>query len=249
MTAMESVAQMSNQPADFQRVLLKVSGECLMGDAQFGIDPETVTRIAKDIAEVVNMEIQVCLVVGGGNIFRGVMGASKGIDKATADYMGMLPTVMNALALQSSLESEGITTRVMSAIPMPTICEPYVRLRAIRHMEKGRVVIFAAGTGSPFFTTDTAAALRATEMNCDIILKGTKVDGVYSTDPIKDPTAIRFESLSYDDVLRKELKVMDAPAVALARDNNMPIGVFSIRETGNFAKVVSGNGLCTIVKN
>lgn len=233
----------------FKRVLLKVSGEALMGNMSFGHDPKTISRICEDVAEVHKMGVQVCLVVGGGNIFRGVSAKEVGIDRASADYMGMLATVMNALALQSSLESLGISTRVQSAIPMTTICEPYIRRRAVRHMEKGRVVIFAAGTGNPFFTTDTASALRAVEMNCDALLKGTQVDGVYSADPkiVKDAT--RFNNLTYKQVLQDDLAVMDASAIALARENNIPIVVFSLHEKGGFANVIKGQGLYTIITN
>jgi uridylate kinase len=221
----------------YKRVMLKMSGEVLMGGQEFGLDPETVKRVALDIKQVVDLGIEVCVVVGAGNIFRGVSGASQGMDRTTADYMGMLGIVINALALQNALEHIGVDTRVQSAIRMDSICEPYIRRRALRHMQKGRVVIFAAGTGNPYFTTDTAAALRASEMDCDAIMKGTKVDGVYTADPHKDPSATRFEHITFLDVLTRDLKVMDATAVSLARENNIPIVVFSIRETGNFAKV------------
>jgi uridylate kinase len=231
----------------FRRILLKVSGEALMGAQSFGIDIETVERIAADIKEASDVGAQVCLVIGGGNIFRGLAGAAKGIDRATADYMGMLATVMNALAMQAALERVGLPTRVQSAIPMMTVCEPYVRRRAIRHMEKGRVVIFAAGTGNPFFTTDTAAALRAAEMNCDAMLKGTQVDGVYSADPKKVADAERYESLSYHEVLSRDLQVMDASAVSLSRENRIPIVVFSIHDRGALAAVLRGEGRCTII--
>ena len=207
----------------FKRVLLKVSGEALMGDNQFGIDPGTVDRIANEIRAVTDLGGEVCLVIGGGNIFRGISGAAAGLERGTADYMGMLATVMNALAMQGGLERIGVPTRVQSAIPMATICEPFIRRRAIRHMEKGRVVIFAAGTGSPYFTTDTAAALRATEMNCDGIFKGTQVNGVYSADPKQEPDAERYDTLTYMDVLSRDLRVMDASAISLARENNIPI--------------------------
>jgi uridylate kinase len=232
----------------FRRILLKISGEALMGTQSFGIDIGTVERIASDIKEASDAGTQVCLVIGGGNIFRGLAGAANGIDRATADYMGMLATVMNALAMQAALERAGLPTRVQSAIPMMTVCEPYVRRRAIRHMEKGRVVIFAAGTGNPFFTTDTAAALRAAEMNCDAMLKGTQVDGVYSADPKKVPTAERFESLSYHEVLSRDLQVMDASAVSLSRENRIPIVVFSIHDRGALAAVLRGEGRCTIIE-
>ena len=237
---------MSTTPK-FRRVLLKVSGEALMGDEAFGIDTKTVDRIASDIKEAVEAGTQVCLVIGGGNIFRGLQGAAKGIDRSTADYMGMLATVMNALAMQATLERLGVPTRVQSAIPMTSVCEPYIRRRAIRHMEKGRVVIFAAGTGNPFFTTDTAAALRAAEMNCNAMLKGTQVDGVYSADPKKDPKAERYDFLSYHEVLARDLKVMDASAVSLSRENGIPIVVFSIHDKGSLAAVLHGKGRCTII--
>lgn len=237
----------SSGPLPFKRVLLKMSGEVLMGTKEFGLDPSIVQRVAVDLKEVVDMGVQVCVVVGAGNIFRGVSGASQGMDRTTADYMGMLGIVINALALQNALEQLGVQTRVQSAIRMDAICEPYIRRRAMRHMEKGRVVIFAAGTGNPYFTTDTTGALRASEMDCDAILKGTKVDGVYTADPFKDPSATRYNSLSYMDVLTRELKVMDATAISLARENNVPIVIFNIREQGNFARVMRGEGTCTIV--
>lgn len=233
----------------FQRVLLKMSGEVLMGEKEFGLDPDVVKRVAEDIKEVVDLGVQVCVVVGAGNIFRGVSGASAGMDRTTADYMGMLGIVINALALQNALEHLQIKTRVQSAIAMDAICEPYIRRKAIRHMEKGRVVIFAAGTGNPYFTTDTAGALRASEMDCDAIFKGTKVDGVYTADPQKDKSAKRFDQISYIDVLTKNLRVMDATAISLARENNIPIVVFSVRKKGNFARVVKGEGEFTIVGN
>ena len=231
----------------YRRVLLKISGEVLMGPGEYGIDPDTIKRIASDVKEVVDLKVEVCLVIGGGNIFRGITGAAVGIERASADYMGMLATVMNALALQSALEQLGVYTRVLSAIPMSTVCEPYIRRRAIRHMEKGRVVIFAAGTGNPFFTTDTAAALRASEMNCDALIKGTKVDGVYSADPRKDPAAKRYDRLTYMDCLSRDLKVMDASAISLARENHIPILVFSIQNKGGFAEVIRGSGKHTII--
>lgn len=235
--------------AHFKRVLLKVSGEALMGENSFGIDPDTVDRIANEIKSVTELGTEVCLVIGGGNIFRGISGAAQGLERSTADYMGMLATVMNALAMQGALERVGVHNRVLSAIPMATICEPYIRRRAVRHMEKGRVVIFAAGTGNPFFTTDTAAALRATEMNCDGIFKGTQVDGVYSADPKTHPDAERYDRLSYMDVLSQDLKVMDASAISLARENNIPILVFSIHNPNAFAEVVKGGGIFTIISN
>ncbi|HXL98989.1 MAG TPA: UMP kinase [Rhizomicrobium sp.] len=232
----------------YRRALLKVSGEALMGSEAFGIDVGTVDRIAGDVKSAVADGAQLCMVIGGGNIFRGLAGAAKGIDRATADYMGMLATVMNALAMQAALERAGVASRVQSAIPMSTVCEPYIRRRAIRHMEKGRVVIFAAGTGNPFFTTDTAAALRAAEMNCNAMLKGTQVDGVYSADPKKDPKAVRYDSLSYHEVLSRDLQVMDASAVSLSRENGIPIIVFSIHDRGALAAVLRGEGRATIIE-
>src|SRR5436305_14148429 len=232
----------------YSRVLLKISGEALMGAEAYGIDIETVERISADVGDAVRAGTQMCLVIGGGNIFRGLAGAAKGIERATADYMGMLATVMNALAVQAVLERIGIPTRVQSAIPMQSVCEPYIRRRAIRHMEKGRAVIFAAGTGNPFFTTDTAAALRAVEMNCQAMLKGTQVDGVYSADPKKVASAERFDSLSYHEVLARDLKVMDASAVSLARENRIPIIVFSIHDRGALPAVLSGQGRSTVIE-
>ncbi|MGI3778669.1 MAG: UMP kinase [Janthinobacterium lividum] len=229
----------------YKRVLLKVSGEALMGRRDYGLDVDMVRRVAADVADVVAAGVQVCLVIGGGNIFRGVSAAAGGMDRAQADSMGMLATVMNALAVQNALERCAVPTRVQSAITMPNICEPYIRRRAERHMEKGRVVVFAAGTGNPFFTTDTAAALRAAEMQCDVLLKGTQVDGVYSADPRRDPTAERFEELTYHDVLARDLKVMDAAAISLARENGLPIVVFNIHAPGAFAQVVRGEGRFT----
>lgn len=237
------------QDIRYRRVLLKISGEALMGGREFGLDPDMVGRIAQEIVSVRELGVEVCLVIGGGNIFRGVSGAAQGMERTTADYMGMLATVMNALAMQSALERLGVNTRVLSAIPMQTVCEPYIRRRAVRHMEKGRVVIFAAGTGNPFFTTDTAAALRASEMACDAMLKGTKVDGVYDSDPVKNPAAKRYDALSYKRVLADDLKVMDASAITLSRDNHIPIIVFSIYEEGGFADVVRGKGRFTLVSN
>ncbi len=238
---------MSDMPLKYKRVLLKISGEALMGSGDFGLDPQIVDRLAAEIASVRELGAEVCLVIGGGNIFRGVSVAAQGMERTTADYMGMLATVMNALAMQSALEKSGIPTRVQSAIPMQTVCEPYIRRRAVRHMEKGRIVIFAAGTGNPFFTTDTAAALRASEMDCDAMLKGTKVDGVYTADPVKDPSAERYERLSYQDVLTRDLKVMDASAITLSRDKGIPILVFSIFAEGAFADVLRGEGRYTVV--
>jgi len=231
----------------FRRILLKISGEALMGDENYGIDSETVDRIAGDIVEVSRQGIEICLVVGGGNIFRGISGAAAGMERASADYVGMLATVMNALTLQHALEKNDVQTRVLSAIPMATVCEPYVRRRALRHMDKGRLLIFAAGTGNPFFTTDSAAALRAAEMGCDALFKGTNVDGVYSADPKKDSSAERYDRLSYLDVLARDLKVMDAAAISLARENNIPIVVFSIRQKGGLSSVVQGDGAFTII--
>src|SRR6185312_5220201 len=232
----------------YARVLLKVSGEALMGDGNFGIDTATVDRIAADVKEAAEAGTQICMVIGGGNIFRGLAGAAKGIERATADYMGMLATVMNALAMQAALERCGLPSRVQSAIPMSSVCEPYIRRRAIRHMEKGRVVIFAAGTGNPFFTTDTAAALRAAEMNCKAMLKATQVDGVYSADPKKYPEATRYESLSYHEVLARDLAVMDASAISLSREKGIPIWVFALHDKGALGKVVRGEGRATIIE-
>ncbi|HEY0265666.1 MAG TPA: UMP kinase [Rhizomicrobium sp.] len=238
---------MPNTPK-YRRILLKVSGEALMGNGQFGIDIDTVDRIARDVKGAHDAGTEICLVVGGGNIFRGLAGSAKGIDRATADYMGMLATVMNALAMQAGLERVGLESRVQSAIAMNNVCEPYIRRRAIRHMEKGRVVIFAAGTGNPFFTTDTAAALRAAEMACDAMLKATQVDGVYSADPKKFPDAVRYDSLSYHEVLAQNLQVMDAAAISLSRENRIPILVFSLAEPGALAEVLQGRGRATIIE-
>lgn len=237
----------SSKPA-YRRVLLKLSGEALMGDQSFGMHQPTIERIARDIKQAVDSGVQVCIVVGGGNIYRGMQGANAGMERASADYMGMLATVLNALAVQNTLEGMRVETRVLSAISMMQICEPYIRRRAVRHLERGRVVIFAAGTGNPFFTTDTAGTLRAVEMGCDAILKGTQVDGVYSADPKKDKKAKRFERLTYHDVLVKDLKVMDASAISLARENNIPIVVFSIHEKGNLAAVLAGKGKFTVIQ-
>ena len=237
------------QGTRYKRVLLKCSGEALMGDVGYGIDFPTVTRIAEEIAAVHALGVEVCLVIGGGNIFRGLSGAARGMDRATADSMGMMATVMNALAVQHAIEEQGVETRVMSAIAMASLCEPYIRRRAHRHLEKRRVVIFAAGTGNPFFTTDTAAALRAAEMNCDALFKGTQVDGVYTSDPKTDPDATRFEQLSYLDVLSMDLKVMDASAISLARESDIPILVFSIGEAGQFSEIIEGGGRATVICN
>ncbi len=235
--------------AGYRRVLLKLSGEVLMGDQAFGIDPDTVARVAAEVKAAKDTGLEICLVIGGGNIFRGMAGAAKGMDRAQADYMGMLATVMNALAMQNALEQLGVQTRVQSAIEMDKVCEPVIRRRAERHLEKGRVVIFAAGVGAPYFTTDSGAALRAAEMKCDALLKGTSVDGVYDADPKKVATAKRYQTLSYDRVLSDNLKVMDASAVALCRDNSIPILVFSIRESGNILKVLDGSGTFTVVES
>lgn len=235
-------------PLGYRRVLLKLSGEGLMGSREFGMDRAVIEAIARDVKAVIDTGVQVCLVIGGGNIFRGVSGASQGMDRTSADYMGMLATVMNALAVQNALEQIGVDTRVQSAIPMSAVCEPYIRRKAVRHMEKGRVVIFAAGTGNPFFTTDTAAALRAIEVNCDALLKATQVDGVYTADPKKDKDARRYETLSYTEVLAKDLRVMDASAIALSRENRLPILVFNMHGDGAFAGVMRGEGRYTIIE-
>ena len=242
-----SPASDATPPLRWRRVLLKVSGEVLMGDTPYGIDMNTVEAVAQDVAEIAAMGVELCLVIGGGNIFRGMAGAAKGMERSQADYMGMLATVMNALAMQNALERAGVDTRVQSAIPMSQVCEPYIRRRAMRHLEKGRVVIFAAGTGNPFFTTDTAAALRAAEMGCDALLKGTSVDGVYTADPKRDPSARRYERLSYHDVLSQDLKVMDASAISLMRENAIPIVVFSIRRHGALRDVMTGRGVHTVI--
>jgi uridylate kinase len=233
----------------FNRILLKLSGEALMGPSQFGIDTETVQNMAAEIKAAKEQGLEICLVIGGGNIFRGMAGAAKGMDRAQADYMGMLATVMNALAMQNALEQIGVETRVQSAIKMDQVCEPVIRRRAERHLAKGRVVIFAAGVGSPYFTTDTGAALRAAEMKCGALFKGTSVDGVYDADPKKKSGAKRYDTIGFDRVLADDLKVMDASAVALCRDNNIPIVVFNIREAGNLARVLAGDGTATIVQN
>ncbi|MBA4353361.1 MAG: UMP kinase [Novosphingobium sp.] len=232
----------------FKRILLKLSGEVLMGEQQFGIDTDYVARLAQEVKDARDSGLQICLVIGGGNIFRGMAGAAKGMDRAQADYMGMLATIMNALAMQNALEQIGVETRVQSAIQMDEVCEPVIRRRAERHLEKGRVVIFAAGVGSPYFTTDSGAALRAAEMKCDALFKGTSVDGIYDADPKKDASAKRYDTVDYDTVLADNLKVMDASAVALCRDNSIPIVVFSIRERGNLAHVLAGEGTQTVVQ-
>ena len=238
-------------PSDpkYKRVLLKLSGEALMGEQGYGIDPQTITHVAEEVKSVHDLGVEVAMVVGGGNIFRGVAGAAAGMERATGDYMGMLATIINSLALQSALEKLGVPTRLQSAISMQAVCEPYIRRRAIGHMEKGRAVILAAGTGNPFFTTDTAAALRASETECTALLKATKVDGVYSADPKKDPTATRYDKLGYLEVLTRDLQVMDAAAISLARENRIPILVFSIHEKGGFADVVAGKGRFTIISD
>ena len=245
MTSASSAPQTS--ALRYRKVLLKVSGEVLMGEGPGGIDLPTVQAVAAEVKEIVDLGAQLCLVIGGGNIFRGLAGAASGMERASADYMGMLATVMNALAMQDALEKIGVDTRVQSAIPMESVCEPYIRRRAQRHLEKGRVVIFAAGIGSPFFTTDTAAALRAAEMGCDALLKGTSVDGVYTADPKKVADARRYDRLTYHDVLAQNLKVMDAAAVSLMRENGIPIVVFSIRQRGGLLKVLTGEGVHTVI--
>ena len=234
--------------AKLKRVLLKISGESLMGVDSYGIDVSTVDRVAKEISQVCKLGIEICLVIGAGNIFRGLSGAAAGMDRASADYMGMLATVMNSLAMQNSLERLGFQTRIQSAISMTEVCETYTRRRAIRHMEKNRIVIFAAGTGNPYFTTDTAAALRASEMDCDAIFKGTKVDGIYDKDPIEHKEANKFEKITYSEVLSKNLRVLDSSAVSLARDNNIPIIVFSIKENNSFLNIIKGKGSCSVVE-
>ena len=233
----------------FKRILLKISGEALMGEAPYGIDGDAVERLAGEIVEVHARGIEICAVVGGGNIFRGSSDAAAGMERATADYIGMLATVMNAVAMQNALERLGTPTRVLSALPIAPVCEPYIRRRGQRHLEKGRIVLFAGGTGNPFFTTDTAAALRAAEMGCDALLKGTKVDGVYAADPEVDAAATRFERLTYMDVLSKDLKAMDASAISLARENDIPIVVFSIQKKGGLAAVLDGNGPFTVISD
>ncbi len=232
----------------FRRILLKISGEALMGQKAFGLDMDMVARVAREVGAVSRAGVQVGLVIGGGNIFRGVSEAAKDMERTTADYMGMLATVMNALAMENMLRRQGVEARTMSNVVMPAVCEPFTRQKAWRHLEKGRVVIFAGGTGNPFFTTDTGAALKAAEMKCDAMLKGTGVDGIYADDPRRDPAARRFDSITYDEMLARNLKVMDATAVALARDNNIPLVVFSIREEGILPKVVSGEGTYSIVR-
>ncbi|MDT8317439.1 MAG: UMP kinase [bacterium] len=232
----------------YKRILLKLSGEALVGDDAYGISPDVIGSIAGEVADVRALGVEVAIVIGGGNIFRGVAASSKGMDRASADYMGMLATVINALALQDALENKGVDTRVQSAIEMQEIAEPYIRRKATRHLEKGRVVIFAAGTGNPYFTTDTAAALRAMEVNADVIMKATKVDGIYDADPVKVAGAIKFHELTYLDVLKKSLKVMDSAAISLCMDNNLPIVVFNLKQKGNVVKVVRGEKIGSIVR-
>jgi uridylate kinase len=239
----------AGNPPAYQRVMLKLSGEALLGDQPYGVDPKIIARIASEIAELARMGVEVGLVIGGGNIFRGAGLAEAGMDRVTADHMGMLATVINALALQDALERKGATARVMSALSIHQVCEDYIRRRAIRHMEKGRVVIFAAGTGNPFFTTDTAASLRAIEIGADVLIKATKVDGVYSADPLKDPAAERYGSLSFDRVLSEKLQVMDATAIVMCRDNNLPLVVFNLNNGGDLVRIVSGETLGTSVGN
>ena len=231
----------------YKRTLLKLSGEALMGDQQFGVDPAVATRIAKDVSDIQQLGVETAIVIGGGNIFRGLAASARGMDRATADYMGMLATVINALALQDALEQQGINTRVVTAIEMRAVAEPFIRRRAIRHLEKGRVVIFAAGTGNPYFTTDTAAALRAMEIKADVILKGTKVDGIYSADPMLDAQATKYPTISYLQVLERQLKVMDTTAISLCMDNKLPIVVFNLRQAGNIKRVVLGEQIGTTV--
>ncbi len=243
---------MSNSNSDspkYKRLLLKLSGEALMGDDDYGINMQTARQFAEEIATAANKGVQIAIVVGGGNIFRGMTGAAKGMDRASADYMGMLATVMNGLALQGVLKEFGVEVVVMSAIPMPTVCEPYVRNHALDHLNKGKIVIFVGGTGNPYFTTDTASTLRAIEMNCDCLAKATQVDGVYTADPKKDPSAERYETLDYDTILAKDLKIMDGAAIALARDNNLPLVIFSIHEAGNLVKMVDGTVTATFVNS
>jgi len=241
------MSETSKPNASFKRVMLKISGEALMGEQGFGLHPPTVERIANEIKSVHDLGVEICMVIGGGNIFRGLQGSAQGMERTTADYMGMLATVMNALAMQSALEARNVFTRVISAIPMDQVCEPYIRRRAVRHLEKKRVCIFAAGTGNPYFTTDTAATLRASEMACEAIFKGPKVDGVYDKDPVRNPDAVRYDKVTYNEVLAKRLAVMDASAIALARDNGLPIIVFSLDEAGGFRGILNGKGTYTTV--
>ena len=235
--------------ARYRRVLLKISGEALMGPGEYGLDAQTVVRVAGEIKSVLAMGVEVAVVIGGGNIFRGVSGAAKGMERASADYMGMLATVINALAMQNALEQQGVHTRVLSAIPMSTVCEPYIRRRAIRHLEKKRVVIFAAGTGNPFFTTDTAASLRAIEIDADILVKATKVNGIYSADPMKDPKAVRYPRLTFDRVLDERLNVMDATSIVMCRDNKIPLQVYNMNNAGDLLRIAQGEDVGTVVTN
>ena len=237
----------SAPPPHYKRILLKLSGEALMGESSYGIDPAVATRIAQDIAEIQSLGVQTAIVIGGGNIFRGLAASARGMDRSTGDYMGMLATVINALALQDALEKNGVPTRVLTAIEMRAVAEPFIRRRAVRHLEKGRVVVFAAGTGNPYFTTDTAAALRAMEMKAEVILKATKVDGIYNADPVKHPEAVRYESISYLQVLQERLQVMDATAISLCMDNKLPILVFNLKTPGNIRRVVMGEAIGTRV--
>ena len=240
-------SEAANSTPVYKRVLLKLSGEALMGDQQFGVDPNVVIRIAEDIRGIQRLGVETAIVIGGGNIFRGLAASARGMDRATADYMGMLATVINGLALQDGLEQAGVVTRVVTAIEMRAVAEPFIRRRAIRHLEKGRVVIFAAGTGNPYFTTDTAAALRAMEIKAEVILKGTKVDGIYTADPMLDKTATKYASISYLQVLERQLRVMDATAISLCMDNRLPIVVFNMREAGSIRRVVMGDPVGTTV--
>ena len=239
---------MSESKPAYSRVLLKLSGEALMGEQTYGIDPKVATQVATDIAEIQQLGVQVGVVIGGGNIFRGLAASARGMDRATADYMGMLATVINALALQDALEKTGVTTRVVTAIEMRAVAEPFIRRRAIRHLEKGRVVVLAAGTGNPYFTTDTAAALRANEIRAEVILKGTKVDGIYTADPMIDASARRYETISYLQVIGDGLKVMDSTAITLCMDNKLPIVVFNLRQAGNLRRVIMGEPVGTVVR-
>jgi uridylate kinase len=246
---MSSDAGPSSPNPFYKRILLKLSGEALMGDQQFGVDPAVATQIARDVGVIQALGVETAIVIGGGNIFRGLAASARGMDRATADYMGMLATVINALALQDALEQQNVVTRVVTAIEMRAVAEPFIRRRAIRHLEKGRVVIFAAGTGNPYFTTDTAAALRAMEIKAEVILKGTKVDGIYTADPMLDPQATKYSAISYLQVLERQLKVMDATAISLCMDNKLPIVVFNLRQPGNISRVVQGEPIGTTVSN
>ena len=245
---MQVLSMSGKEGPRYERILLKLSGEALMGKEAYGIDSQVIGDIAGEIRDVHKMGVQIAVVIGGGNIFRGISGASQGMDRSTADYIGMLATVMNGLALQQALEKIGVTTRVLTAIDMKEVAEPYIRRRAIRHLEKGRIVIFAAGTGLPFFTTDTTAALRAVEIGAEVVLKATRVDGIYNTDPERDPSAVRYEKISFSEVLQKNLKVMDATAISLARDQNMRIVVFDLRKKGNIKRVILGDPIGTLVE-